>query len=272
MEIDHQEPEQKYKILMEYLSSLERVVVAYSGGVDSSLLSGLAFQALGKNMLAVTINSPVEEPGQLESAKKFAQEIGFPLEIIDYNDLTSPVFRQNPVDRCYHCKLNRLGMLKQLAVQRGYDFVLEGSNADDLSDYRPGKRAVKELGILSPFVQFQFRKADIRNLARLLGYSVWNKPGSPCLATRFPYGTEITQEKLRQISDGETKLKSIGLTSVRLRVHNAIARIECNPGEIQLLINHRDEIVEHIKSLGFQYVTLDLEGYRLGSLNIGITE
>jgi uncharacterized protein len=242
-------------------------VVAFSGGVDSGLLCAAAYRALGERMLAVTVRSPIEALDDVESAHSLADQVGFPLRVLDYDDLSNPEFVANPPDRCYVCKLARFRQLGQLAAEEGFTAVVEGSNADDMLDYRPGLRAVVETGTVSPLQELGFTKNEIRTLARAFGLSVWDRPSAPCLATRFPYGSPITHEGLSQVAQGERYLHEHGFRVVRVRHHGVMARLEVAPGEIERLVAMREEVIAYFKSLGFTYVSVDLNGYRLGSLN-----
>ena len=219
----------RWDSLLDYFRKLESVVVAFSGGVDSGLLCAAAYRALGERMLAVTVRSPVEALDDVKSAHALANQVGFPLRILDYDDLSNPEFVSNPPDRCYVCKFARFRQLGQLAAEEGFSVLVEGSNADDLSDYRPGLRAVAETGTVSPLQELGFTKNEIRTLARAFGLSVWDRPSAPCLATRFPYGSPITHEGLRQVAQGERYLHEHGFRVVRVRHHGAMVRLEVAP-------------------------------------------
>ena len=253
--------------LFDLIAQMGSLVVAYSGGVDSSLLCAVGYQALGDRLLAVTVHSPLEEPGDCESAAAFARQVGFRQRVIDFNDLANPQFTANPADRCYHCKLARFKEIQIIAAEAGAAYIAEGSNVDDASDYRPGSRAVAELGIRSPLAEAGFSKAEIRALARSLGLSVWNRPSGPCLATRFPYGTPVTLQGLKQIARGERFLHEKGFQPSRVRYYGKMARLEVSPDAIERLVAERQEVLMFFKNIGFSYVVADLAGYRSGSMN-----
>lgn len=261
----------KWKSLSGELAALPSAVIAYSGGVDSSFLAYAASQVLGEKMVAVTIVSPVDPPAMLKAATDFAAQHGFKHETISNDPLQTPNFRANPVDRCYHCKTDILHRLWDYAKQHQYKVVLEGQNADDQMDYRPGRKAVMETGTLSPLAKIGLTKAEIRYLAKAFGLSIWDQPSSPCLATRIPYGTVITKEALDQIARAENYLHEKGFKIARVRYHFELARIEVEPDQISKLLDLREDLVKYFKQIGFLYIALDLQGYRLGSMNERLT-
>ncbi len=261
------ELEPRWQALLSRLSDLGSVVVAFSGGVDSGLLCAASWHALGERMLAVTVSSRLESQDDVATTRALSLQAGFPLRVIEFDDLANPDFVANPPDRCYVCKLARYRALRELAAAEGFAVVVEGSNADDLADYRPGHRAVVETGALSPLQELGFHKPEIRALAKALGLSVWDRPSAPCLATRFPYGSPVTVEGLRQVADAESCLRELGFHKVRVRHHGQVARIEVEPDEIERLVSLRQAVESRLRSIGFAYVAADLGGYRTGSLN-----
>ena len=257
----------KWEDLLDRLTSMKSILVAFSGGVDSGLLSVASHFALRDKMLAVTIKTPVEINGSMDVASNLARQFGFAHRVIEYDDLGNADFVANTPNRCYVCKQMDFKMLWELAHAEGYDYLIEGSNADDTTDYRPGRRAAEEWKVTSPLVDLGFKKPEIRAIARSLGMANWDRPSSPCLASRFPYGTRLTREGLEKVAAGEAYLQGLGFRIVRVRYGGAMARLEVDPAEITRLVSLRGEVVPYFKKLGFKYIVTDLEGYRQGSLN-----
>lgn len=258
---------EKWNKLTDQLSSLGSVVVAFSGGVDSSFLAVAAHQVLAPRMLAVTIRSLVETIDLMETAAAIASQFGFPHQFFDYDKLQDAAYVENTPNRCYECKSTDLSIITDIAHKAGFEHVLLGANADDLGDYRPGMRAAAELKVSSPLLDAGMTKKDVRFLARELGLKNWNFPSSPCLASRIPYGLPVTQQKLEQIALGEAYLRSLGFEIVRVRNLGSTAKIEVLPDEIGRLVQVRELVGDYFKQIGFGYTTLDLAGYRSGSLN-----
>lgn len=243
--------------------------MAFSSGVDSTFLLCVAHEELGERVVAATARSRTFPRRELDEAVAFCRAEGIRHEIIESEELDIPRFAENPPDRCYHCKRELFGKLLAFAHENGLAAVLEGSNIDDDGDYRPGRRAIRELGILSPLHEVGFTKAEIRALSREMGLPTWNKPSFACLASRFPYGERITAAGLARVERAERWLRDagLGLTQLRVRSHGDMARIEVSPGDIPRLAARAEEIAAALKSFGFAYVALDLQGYRTGSLN-----
>ena len=267
--------EEKYNSLQKIIKGLGKVVVAYSGGVDSTFLLKTAVDTLGKENVLACISAGVAEPSNiLANAHKLAEKIGANLEVIDIDELSDPNFAANKADRCFHCKSHLCKELIDIAKERGFDHVIFGTNFDDLGDFRPGNRAMTVFGVRSPLAEAQLTKDDIRQLSRKLELPTADQPASPCLASRISYGLDITEQRLRQIDEAESFLRSLGFVEFRVRHHDTIARIEVNPKDIEKVTTEplRSRIVEKIKSLGFKFVTVDLQGFRSGSLNESLTE
>lgn len=260
----------KLQKLTEIFQSMGRVVVAFSGGVDSTFLLKIARDTLGvENVLAVTALSPLYPERELRGAKKMAEEMGVKHLLIESNELEIDGFSKNPPDRCYLCKRELFGELKKTAQQENISCIVEGSTLDDEKDYRPGKKAIGELGIRSPLVEASFTKADVREVSKALGLPTWDKPSFACLASRFPYREEITVEGLKRVNEAENFLIGLGFKQVRVRHYKDLARIEIFKEEIERLLDGaiREKVVEHLKKIGYQYITLDLQGFRSGSMN-----
>jgi uncharacterized protein len=265
---------EKYDGLLDRLRTYGRLAVAFSGGVDSSLLLHAACEAVGRdNALGIIASSETLTRAEFDAACALARAQGFPLRVVEYSELGIANYSLNPVDRCYFCKKELFGRLREAAREQGIETLADGSSHEDLTDdYRPGMRAARELGVVSPLMDLGFRKDEIRALARAFGLPNWNKPSAACLSSRFPYGTPITHEGLEQVARAEAFLLDRGFSQVRVRRHENIARIELAPAEIPRLADPalRVAIVEAFKEIGFRYVTLDLQGYRTGSLNEGL--
>ena len=258
--------------LHDLLASFESVIVAFSGGVDSAYLAWAATRVLGPAALCVTAESPSYPDHHRQLALRIARECGLRHEFVSTAELEQPEYRANPVDRCYHCKNELYGVLSSLAVARGISSIFDGSNADDRSDYRPGRKAAGEFGVRSPLDESDLTKADIRELSRLAGLPTWDEPASACLSSRIPYHSEVTGEKLRMIERAETALRRLGFRVCRVRHHDTLARLEIGRDEMVRALEPemRDEIARQLRTIGYQHVTIDLQGYRMGSLNEGV--
>jgi len=262
--------EEKYQRLLDWFRDKKGVLVAFSGGVDSTLVAYAAKTVLGNNALAVTANSPLLPPGELEEAEKLAKLIGIRHKIIEINELENEHLVENPPNRCYYCKKELMGTLLKIALEERLEVVVDGTNADDIQSYRPGIKALRELRIRSPLAEVGLRKDDVRAISKMLGLPTADKPPVACLASRFPYGRKITLEAVKRVREAETIIKKLaGVKLVRVRDHGDIARIEVAREERKKLLNERllDEISKRLKKLGFLYVAMELEGYVSGSLD-----
>lgn len=258
---------------LEKLSSLfqemEQALIAYSGGVDSTLVAKIAYDVLGDRALAITAVSPSLLPEELVDAQTQATQIGIKHELVETHEMENPDYTSNPINRCYFCKSELHDTLKPLALKRGYPYVVDGVNADDLQDYRPGIQAAKERGARSPLAEIGVSKAEVREISRSLGLAWWDKPAQPCLSSRFPYGEAITVHKLQRVGRAEIYLRQLGYSNLRVRSVEDTAKIELPATEITQFVQQVNlpELVKTFQKLGFVYVTLDLEGYRSGKLN-----
>jgi pyridinium-3,5-biscarboxylic acid mononucleotide sulfurtransferase len=248
---------------------MEQALIAYSGGIDSTLVAKIAYDVLGDRALAVTAKSPSLLPEELEDAIDQARAIGIAHQIVETHEMDNPNYSSNPINRCYFCKSELHDTLKPLALDLGYSYVIDGVNADDLQDYRPGIQAAKERGARSPLAELGITKMEVREIAKSLGLSCWNKPAQPCLSSRFPYGEEITIPKLNRVGRAEIYLRRLGYENVRVRSTGDTAKIELPADLIQQFVTNVNllELTKALQSFGFVYVTLDLEGYRSGKLN-----
>ena len=260
-------PNKKFVKLKQILKELESVVVAYSGGVDSSFVLKIAYDVLEDRVQAVTAVSPSLPARELEQARQVARWIGAPHVEIESHELEDANYLANTPQRCFFCKNEVYSLLADHARQNGLQVVVDGTNADDLNDHRPGRQAAREHGVRSPLQEAGLSKAEIRSLAREMGLPNWDKPAAACLSSRVPYGTLISIPVLKQIETAERTLLDLGFREVRVRCHDQIARIEISPDDFDELLGQREKILESMKSLGFVYITLDLAGFRSGSLN-----
>jgi uncharacterized protein len=260
----------KYEALTALLSGFERTITGFSGGVDSSLVAFMAHRVLGERALAVTSASPSLNRDDLELTRRLAAEWGMRHEVIETQEMANPNYLANPSNRCYYCKSTLYGDLEAIAGRYGEAILLNGTNLDDLGDHRPGLQAADEHRVRAPLAECGFHKADIRALAGALGLPNADKPQAACLSSRVPYGLSISVPVLSQIEAAEKVLKGLGLSQVRVRHHDTVARIEVPPEQFELVLRHRETIDDALRALGYRYVSLDLTGFRSGSLNEGL--
>ncbi|MCY3621331.1 MAG: ATP-dependent sacrificial sulfur transferase LarE [Gammaproteobacteria bacterium] len=262
----------KYETLKSTIEHLGRVIVAFSGGVDSSLVAYVAAEALGDNALAVTSGSKSLKRSDLALAGELAGKWGMRHRIIVTDEILKPQYRANPVNRCFHCKTSLYEALEQIAADEGFDHVLNGTNTDDLGDHRPGLIAARNYAVVSPLVDAGFAKRDVRALAGSLGLENAQKPQAACLSSRFPYGSHITEARLAQVEAAEDALADLGFSQFRVRHHEEVARIELVADELPRALELREAIQERVKATGYRFVAIDLGGFRSGSLNEGLIE
>ncbi len=264
--------DEKMGNLKEIVREMGSALVAFSGGVDSTFLLKVCREVLGDKVLAVTANSETYPIREFEEAKRLAVQFNARHEVIETLELEIEGFSKNQPDRCYHCKHELFSKLTEIAKKDGIKYVLDGSNYDDRNDHRPGMRAARQLEVRSPLKEAQMTKEDIRTLSREMGLSTWNKPSFACLSSRFPYGQGITIEKLQKVNEAEEYLRELGFYEIRVRHHGEMARIEVSKSEILKLAQVGEKVSAKFKGLGFIYVTMDLEGYRTGSMNLTLSE
>lgn len=258
----------KREALGKILKDLGGCVVGFSGGVDSTFLLAMAVEVLGESVIAVSATSETYPERELREAEQLARTLGCQHLIVESEELDIPGFAENPKDRCYYCKTELFSKLREIADQEGFPHVVDGSNLDDRGDYRPGRQAACELKVRSPLDEVGLTKNDIRELSKAMNLPTWDKPAFACLSSRFPYGDRITREKVTQVGKAEDLLLELGLRVLRVRHHGNVARIELGPEEFDKAVNElREEILTRVKGVGFNFVALDLQGYRTGAMN-----
>jgi len=261
------EPQAKYELLLERLAEHRSMLVAYSGGIDSTLLTFAAHAVLGSRCSAVLATSDTYPQSEVTHARELAATLGFSLLEVETYELADPRFAENTPDRCYYCKSELFSLLARVADVNGFSVMADGSNIDDLADFRPGSKAKAECGVLSPLQEAGMTKADIRAIARDLGLPNWNKPSMACLASRFPYGEAISEHGLARVALAESALSSMGFSQYRVRAHGDVARLEISDDEMQRAWIMREQVAKAVRNAGFTWVAQDLDGYRSGSLN-----